>query len=166
MSIGSVGPVLFPTIHPGQFRPDIAQSSSGDVVEIQPGSGEAQKARLREAVQNGHRDIWLIGPASAGKAALVDELSREMNGYPAFHQTISSDNLIGGYRPVARNEYEFMPTGFSRAVTSGKWVTISNVERADHNDLFCLQRLKDGDKLTSGDVQAAPGTRFFVLLDT
>src|SRR5262249_55756841 len=142
----------------------------GDVVEIQPGTPrEVQLQALRQAVQSGRQDIWLVGPASANKAALVDDLAREMQHYPAHtYDTAfgSAGDLIGAYMATGRNEYRFMPTTFPRDVQEGKWVKLTRIDQADSNNRFCLQGLKDGETLTIGDLKAHPNTRFFVLLDT
>jgi cobaltochelatase CobS len=101
----------------------------------------AQFEQLLELVNEGHRNILMVGPAGSGKTTLAKSLAKGLSldfGFLSLSSGISETHLFGRTLPQADGSWQYKPSRFVEVYEQGGVFLLDELDAADANVLVAI----------------------------
>ncbi|MCY3024597.1 MAG: AAA family ATPase [Planctomycetota bacterium] len=101
----------------------------------------AQFEQLLELVNEGHRNILMVGPAGCGKTTLAKSLAQALSldfGFLSLSAGISETHLFGRTLPQADGSWQYKPSRFVEVYVKGGVFLLDEFDAADANVMVAI----------------------------
>jgi cobaltochelatase CobS len=101
----------------------------------------AQFADLMQLVEEGHRNILMVGPAGSGKTTLARNLAQALGlefGFLSMSAGITESHLLGRTLPDADGAWTFKPGKFVTCYENGGVFLLDEIDAADSNVMVAI----------------------------
>jgi MoxR-like ATPase len=96
---------------------------------------------LMELVQEGHRNILMVGPAGSGKTTLAKSMAEALGlpfGFISLSAGVTETHLLGRVLPKADGSWGHVPTRFIEVYEGGGVFLLDEVDGADANVMVAI----------------------------
>ena len=96
---------------------------------------------LMEFVQEGHRNILMVGPAGSGKTTLAKSMAEALQlpfGFISLSAGVTETHLLGRVLPKADGSWGHVPTRFIEVYEGGGVFLLDEMDGADSNVLVAI----------------------------
>jgi cobaltochelatase CobS len=96
---------------------------------------------LMELVQEGHRNILMVGPAGSGKTTLAKSMAEALQlpfGFISLSAGVTETHLLGRVLPKADGSWGHVPTRFIEVYEGGGVFLLDEVDGADANVMVAI----------------------------
>ncbi|MBE3098152.1 MAG: AAA family ATPase [Planctomycetes bacterium] len=96
---------------------------------------------LMEFVQEGHRNILMVGPAGSGKTTLAKSMAEALQlpfGFISLSAGVTETHLLGRVLPKADGSWGHVPTRFVEVYEGGGVFLLDEMDGADSNVLVAI----------------------------
>ena len=100
-----------------------------------------QFAALMALVEEGHRNILMVGPAGSGKTTLAKSMAQALDlpfGFLSLSAGVTETHLLGRVLPKADGSWGHVPTRFVEVYESGGVFLLDEVDGADANVMVAI----------------------------
>lgn len=115
---------------------------NGDtVVATLDGRTHAQFEHLIQLVNEGHRNLLMVGPAGSGKTTLAKSLAKALDldfGFLSLSAGISETHLFGRTLPQADGSWQYRPSRFVEVYEKGGVFLLDELDAADANVMVAI----------------------------
>ncbi|WP_428937785.1 AAA family ATPase [Fontivita pretiosa] len=122
---------------------------------------------LIELVNEGHRNILMVGPAGSGKTTLAKSLAQALDlefGFLSLSAGITETHLLGRTLPDATGAWVFKPGRFVKLYEQGGVFLLDELDAADANVMVAVNAaLANGVLVTTDGVVHKRHERTFIL---
>ncbi len=113
---------------------------NGEVHRVD-GRVHSQFRELLGLVEEGHRNLLMVGPAGSGKTTLAKNLAESLGvefGFLSMSAGITETHLLGRTLPDAAGAWSFRPSRFTELYESGGVFLLDEVDAADSNVMVAI----------------------------
>ncbi len=144
-------------------------------IEIHLGEGKVTKIdgahrQLRDLlslVEEGHKNLLLVGPAGSGKTTLARNLAESLDlefGFISLSAGITESHLLGRTLPDADGSWKFKPSKFVEIYENGGVFLLDEVDAADANVMVAVNAaLANGHLVTTDGVIHTRHAQCFII---
>lgn len=121
-------------------RPIEVHLDDGRVVKLE-GRVHFQFQALMELVQEGHRNILMVGPAGSGKTTLAKSMAEALQlpfGFISLSAGVTETHLLGRVLPKADGSWGHVPARFIEVYEGGGVFLLDEVDGADANVMVAI----------------------------
>ena len=121
-------------------RPLEVHLDDGRQVKIE-GRVHVQFQALLGLVQEGHRNLLMVGPAGSGKTTLAKNLAEALNlgfGFISLSAGVTETHLLGRMLPQADGTWAYTPSRFVEVYQGGGVYLLDELDAADANVLVSV----------------------------
>jgi MoxR-like ATPase len=100
-----------------------------------------QFTALMELVEEGHRNLLMVGPAGTGKTTLAKSMAEALGlpfGFLSLSAGVTETHLLGRVMPQADGSWAFMPGRFVEVYENGGVFLLDEVDAADANVMVAI----------------------------
>jgi midasin (ATPase involved in ribosome maturation) len=92
-------------------------------------------------VQEGHKNMLMVGPAGSGKTTLAKQLAHALNvdfGFISLSAGVTETHLFGRVLPDASGNWEYRPSRFVEVYENGGVFLLDEIDAADSNVMVAI----------------------------